>query len=185
METQGKLVNVTRDIISGRLNITFQIATEPIDDINKLAKLDTLDIKAVKYRKKRSLDANAYYWQLLTQMAEVLSISKPRAHNMMLRKYGQREYIDGKLVTIPIPDTESAENTALEAETYHIKPTSQVRVGKDETVYRTYVMLRGSSDYNTKEMSELINGLVAECKELGIETLPPEELERMMKAWKP
>ena len=29
-------------------------------------------------------------------------------------------------------------------------------------------------------MSELINGLVAECKEQGIETLPPDELARMM-----
>lgn len=41
-------------------------------------------------------------------------------------------------------------------------------------------MLAGSSTYDTKEMSELINGLVAECKEQGIETLPPEELARMM-----
>ena len=41
-------------------------------------------------------------------------------------------------------------------------------------------MLAGSSTYDKKEMSELINGLVTECKELGIETLPPEELARMM-----
>lgn len=41
-------------------------------------------------------------------------------------------------------------------------------------------MLAGSSTYDTKEMSELINGLVTECKEQGIETLPPDELARMM-----
>ena len=44
-------------------------------------------------------------------------------------------------------------------------------------------MLRGSSTYNTEEMSKLIDGLVSECKEQGIETLPPEELERMMQAY--
>lgn len=41
-------------------------------------------------------------------------------------------------------------------------------------------MLRGSSTYDTAEMSTLINGLVEECKDLGIETMTPQELERMM-----
>ena len=45
------------------------------------------------------------------------------------------------------------------------------------------MMLKGSSEYDTKEMSHLIDGLVSECKEMGIETLPPEELERMMAAY--
>ena len=52
-------------------------------------------------------------------------------------------------------------------------------------MYRTYVMYRGSHDYDTREMSELINGLVSECKEVGIETITPAELDEMMKAWKP
>ena len=42
---------------------------------------------------------------------------------------------------------------------------------------------KGSSGYNTSEMSALIDGVVSECKEMGIETLPPEELERMMDAY--
>ena len=51
-------------------------------------------------------------------------------------------------------------------------------------MYRTYIMLRGSSSYDTKEMARLIDGLVSECKEVGIETLPPDEVERMMAAYK-
>ena len=74
-----------------------------------------------------------------------------------------------------------AEETALEAESFHIRPTSQVKQGKDGKMYRTYTVLAGSSTYDTKEMSELINGLVSECKEQGIETLTPDELARMMK----
>ena len=46
--------------------------------------------------------------------------------------------------------------------------------------YRTYIMLKGSSAYDTQEMSVLIEGLVSECKELGIETLPPDEIKRML-----
>lgn len=48
-------------------------------------------------------------------------------------------------------------------------------------MYRTYMMLKGSSTYNTREMSMLIDGLVSECRDAGIETMPQEELERMMK----
>lgn len=43
-----------------------------------------------------------------------------------------------------------------------------------------FYRIKGSSQYNTREMSRLIDGLVSECKECGIETLTPEELERMM-----
>lgn len=187
MEFTGKVVGLNQDYSTGSYTISFLVneTKAVLSGYDAIKNMDKLDIKAVKHREKRSLDANAYYWKLLSQLAEVIKVSKSRAHNMMLRKYGQREFIDGKLVTIPIPDTDVAENTALEADTYHIKPTSQVKEGKDGTIYRTYVMMRGSSDYNTKEMSELIEGLVSECKEQGIETLAPAELEQMIKAWKP
>ena len=130
--------------------------------------------------KKRSLDANAYYWVLIAKLAEAMHISKPRAHNLMLRRYGQNLTIDGHGAYIRIPDTEKAEEMALEASEYHIRPTSQVVTGKDGVNYRTYIMLMGSRQYDTAEMSHLIDGLVDECKALEIETIPPDELARMM-----
>jgi hypothetical protein len=53
--------------------------------------------------------------------------------------------------------------------------------GKELVFYKIF---RGSSTYDTKEMSILIDGIVTECKELGIETLPPEEVKRMLEMWK-
>ena len=132
-----------------------------------------------EHKEKRSLTSNSYYWVLLSKLADKLRLSKSCVHNMMLRSYGQIEVLDGKGVYIVVPDTEEAEKTALSADTYHIKPTSQVKKGNDGIMYRTYMLLRGSSTYNTKEMSILLDGLIAEAKEQGIETLPPHELERM------
>lgn len=181
MNLTGKVKDLTMDIQSGKLILSLLTNENNID----LSGLDGLiDITIKKHREKRSNDANAYYWKLNTKLSECLKISKPRAHNMMLRKYGQYIFIDDKLVRIPIPDTEKAENDALESITFHIKPTSQVMVGKDGISYRTYTMLKGSSEYDTKEMSELIDGIVSECKELGIETMTPDELAQMMKAYK-
>ena len=49
----------------------------------------------------------------------------------------------------------------------------------------TYLLLKGSSEYDSQEMSQFIDGIILDCKDLGIETLPPEELARMMAAWNP
>lgn len=47
-----------------------------------------------------------------------------------------------------------------------------------------YAKLKGTSEYDTKEMSRFIDGIVSEAKELGIETLPPDEVARMKREWK-
>ena len=52
-------------------------------------------------------------------------------------------------------------------------------LGNDGIAYRTYIVLRGSSEYDSKEMSRLIEGLVETAKEQGIETLTPDELRKL------
>lgn len=179
MECKGTLKDVTKDWITGRFRLTFEFDKDVSEEIERLSgKL--LAITAKVYRRKRSLDANSYYWSLLTKLAEAAGISKPHAHNMMLRRYGKLEEIDGRLIYVVVPDNDEGDRMALEAETYHIKPTAEVKTSADGSRFRTYLMLRGSSTYDTAEMSALINGLVEECKDLGIETMTPQELERMM-----
>lgn len=181
-----KFVARIKDIgrtLTGSLTITLESQRIDTAEAVELSGLDSLDVEIRKRRRKRSLDANAYYWELASKAAEALHVSKPYIHNYLLRKYGQIEIIDGQGVYMVLPDTETAQKAVDEAQSYHLKPTSQVKEGKGGTMYRTYMMLKGSSGYNTKEMSRLIDGLVSECKEMGIETIPPEELERMMAAY--
>lgn len=132
-------------------------------------KVYAVEIKEKK--RKRSLDQNALYWAVLTQVAKKLNISNPRCHNLMLRRYGVPERYGDQAVYVVLPDTEEATEKALEAETYHLKPTSQVKAGKDGNNYRTYLLLRGSSTYDSSEMSRLVNGMLDEAKELGIEMI--------------
>lgn len=144
----------------------------------------TVDIR--RRAKKRSLDANRYYWSLVTKLAGINGISNARQHNLLLRDYGQVEIIGGQLVRMPIPDTEEAEIKTLEAEEYHIRPTSQVVSGKDGVTYRNYIMLRGSSTYDTAEMARLISGLITECKQMGIpdaEIMTDNEKEQLRQKW--
>lgn len=124
-------------------------------------------------RKKRSLNANALYWKVLSLYAEAVRVSVPFAHNTMLARYGQREVYD-EPVYVMLPDTEEAQKRAEEAESYHLAPTSHVKPGKDGR-YRAWMLLRGSSTYDVSEMRRLIDGLLDECRQINLEVLTEQE----------
>lgn len=180
MECIGRLKGLGIDLMSRHQKLEIEVDSDIRKEYDKLKDKEKLRIRIVQYRKKRSLDANAYYWTLLTKFADVIGLSNPEAHNMMLRRYGQSEIFDGKAVYVTIPDTEEAEKKVNNAIDYHLAPTSQVRLGNDGVMYRTYRLLRGSRTYDTKEMSRLIDGLITCCKEAGIpetEIVTPNEKE--------
>lgn len=131
------------------------------------------------HKAKRSLSQNSYYWALLGQVAQKTRIPSAVIHNQNLRDLGLVLRVNDEVVPIYLPDTDEAEKTALEAETYHIKPTSQVKEGKDGKLFRCYVMLRGSSSFNTEEMTALLDLMIQEAKAQGIETMTPSELAHM------
>lgn len=181
-DIKATIIGAYKDLRTRKVQI--QLETER-DIREALAQLvdKPLRVKICQWREKRSLDANSYYWKLLTELSEKLQCSKPYLHNMMLRQYGQDEMIDGQLIRLVLPEGPEAERKAEEAESYHIRPTTEIRTGADGRLYRTYIMMRGSSTYDTREMSRLIDGLVEECKAQGIETLPPDEFGRMMERY--
>ena len=154
-------------------------AKELVFLLAKIADEDTKIYDLVEHKEKRSLNSNAYYWTLIGKVADKLRISKSRLHNDMIRHFGQRMLVDDKPVIVYIPDTEESENTAMESDTVHLKQTSAVLEGNDGITYRAWVMMRGSSDYNSSEMAILVSGIVQEAQQLGIETLTPRELEEM------
>lgn len=180
METTGKLINITRDFMTGKLNVTFQISTEPIDDLNEMAKFDALDITANKHKKKRSLDANAYFHVLVGKIADKFNISKTHCKNILIGRYGQQEFLeDGKPIIIK---SNVGVEKMLEQEFLHTVPCGTKIENDMEVVF--YKVFRGSHTYDTKEMSILIEGTVQEAKDIGIETIPPAELERMVSKWR-
>lgn len=183
MKLTGKLKEPVIDYATGRLIVQF----EPYEDFRQayeeLKGCEKLSFEIKRFRRRRSLDANAYYWVLCTKLAGVLHTSNEEVHNEMLCSYGQPEIFEGKAAYITIPYTENAENKVKHAMDYHLKPTSQVREGLDGVMYRTYRLMRGSHTYNTMEMARLIDGLVQSCRDAGIpdaEIASPEE-KRLLK----
>jgi hypothetical protein len=179
MDAIGRLINVTRDILSGKLNITFQIEGEPVDELNDLAELDKLNIVAKKFNKKRSLSANAYFHTLCDKLADKLMISNHCCKNMLICSYGQKEYEDGEEVKLKstIPVEKMQEMEFLHCEPYDFE------YDDDGREYVCYIVYRGSHTYDSKEFSRLLEGTIQECNKQGIATLTPKEIEEMLKRW--
>lgn len=169
----GQIVDIYKSRIT--LEITY-------DDLERLEKLKgvELDIDIKKKRKKRSLNANAYFHVLVGKIAAALNISDIEAKNNMLNLYGTLEQDDdGKVQHIIMSDNIPWNKI----EYLHLRPTTRTKILDNDKVYRVYMIVRGSHTYDTKEMSRLIEGTIGEAKELGIETITPDEKLKMMEAW--
>lgn len=175
MECKAQIIHITPTLDGADLILHMTGNKEPLNELVG----NPVRLTMVKWRNKRSRDANAYFHVLVGKLADALGYSKAYVHNEMLRRYGQIQIIDGCPVYVVIKDDNQAE--VDESEYVHLKPTAQTKTGKDGKEYRTYLLLRGSHEYDTKEMATLINGVVDECKAQGIETMTPAEIEYMMK----
>ena len=177
MELTGKAVGASLDFDTNRFRITFEVNENDIvkAEYDKLKSYDKLKIKAVKYTQRRSPDANAYFHVLVGKIADALTISKAKAKNVLICKYGQPQLLpDGDIM---VYKTNAPEEFMWEQESIHAIP---VKYEEKATFYRIY---RGSHTYDTKEMAVLIDGTVADAKELGIETATPAEIAEMKERW--
>lgn len=180
MKVQGQFKEVSRDWASNDFILSFYIhnnvTNEMIDEIRD----SKLSIEVKQYREKRSLNANSYFHVLVGKLADVLRISKPRCKNILLHRYGQPLLLDDE--SEAVIKTNIQPSQMLELEEPHCFPCgSKIEENGLETIY--YKLRRNSRTYDSREMSILIDGTVQECKEQGIETMPPAELERLIKSW--
>lgn len=131
-----------------------------------------------KHRKKRSLDANAYFHVLCDKIRLKMGISMARCKNQLIADYGQIMYIADDVM---IYKSNAPEDFMMELETIHTKCVKvSEENGKPVYFYRVY---RGSHTYNSLEMSKLIEGTIQECKQLDIEYATPDEIARMIALW--
>lgn len=171
MELTGQIKNLNIDFLSGDVLLTLNI--EEKESVKKgydelKDKRLVIDIK--QYRKKRSLNANAYAWVLITEIANKLRASKEEIYFIMLKRYGQ-----GGQAKIPIAKAE-----LFKRQWKYIEQDEQYPDDRGARFFRFWV---GSSHYNTEEMSIFIDGIVSEAEELGIQTKTPDQIADMVSLW--
>jgi hypothetical protein len=127
-------------------------------------------------RPKRSLNANSYCWVLINELADVLNISNEAVYELMLQRYSKAyTYIIAKPEAV-----EQTKATLREAHIYAYEIGDSAVNGKAGTQLQLFW---GSSTFDSKQMARLIDGIVSEAKEQGIETETPAEIARLKEEW--
>ena len=159
----GELISISKDIVKGGYNLIFSTNEIPsgVNDITG----QKLTITAKKYRRK-------------DKIAKALCSTSEEIYEELLQKYGYPLY-DEEDNPVILSLKADIDTSVLDI---HLKMIGEGHVqGK---LFKHYKVIRGQSAYDTKEMSTFIDGIVSEAKELDIETLTPDEIERMKAAWK-
>lgn len=134
------------------------------------------DLEVKEHRKKRSLDANAYAWVLIGKLSEALRIAPLEVYRQAIQNIG------GNYEVIPIKE-EAVEQFRRVWEARGLGwPCVDMGASKLPG-YRNLRAYYGSSTYDTRQMSQLIDNLVQDCKALDIETMTPDKLALLMEGW--
>lgn len=168
------------DFMHARVNESGELC---IDVVNKPAarqfvlrmreRAYTCEIKA--YRKKRSLDTNAYFWVLCGKLAEATSQPKEQIYRESIRNIG------GNSDTVCV--IASAVNKLCES--WHRNGLGWITESFQSKIpgCRNVTLYYGSSTYDGAQMARLIDNIVQDCRAVGIETLTPAELDALKDDW--
>ena len=189
----GRYATVPSRTLEGRWLITLEVDETPTE-YDALKDKD-LRIEIKEYKKRRSLNANAYFYVLVNKIAEALNVSDTEVHDRLLADNISYVYKNG-VIDWAVQDWKPDGNRLVRIDRdYWLDSHMEVTLAKpDGSFYMTngkprtskiFWHIKGSHQMDTKEMSRLIESTVTEAKGLGIETLTPAELERMVEKWRP
>lgn len=178
MELKGRIKELF--FANHKTCISFEIDSFPAEIEEECSRLEDKDLKISisQHSPKRSLNANAYFHLLCREIGKAIDRSETFVKNRMIAIAGQPLILeDGERASIK---TNLDLNQIWEQELLHAKPIGTKY--EDRELYY-YAIMRPSHEYSVKEMSQLIDATVEECKSLGIPTISDKDMERMLNAW--
>lgn len=96
LDTTGIITDLNIDFETSKAKISLLLDTKKLDILEELENENKLNIGLKKYRKKRSLDSNAYAWVLLGELQDVLNVSKEEIYRDLIRNIGSYEIVPVK-----------------------------------------------------------------------------------------
>ena len=170
----GKLKDLLR-LSGGEWLVSFTTRDDPgqmFDDLKDVA----VKVEVKKASKHRSLSANNYAWVLIDKIAEVTGKTVTEVYQNAIREIGGvSEYYGMK---------EAAYESFCEIWTKdHLGRQVEIIPGSAKPGWINVRAWKGSSDFDSAQMARLIDSLIQDAENLGIPTVPDEEVERMVSRW--
>ena len=177
VKISGRIVGASIDFKTGKPTLTLEINERNDFEslVDEMRDKDKLSIEVKPYREKRSLDANAYFFVLADKLAEKLHTSKVEVYRNAIKDIGGvSEVVCVKNQAVErLCEGWSQNGIGWQTETFPSKIEGCTNV----------ILYYGSSTYDTKQMSALIDHIVQDCKAVGIETRTPDEIADMLSLW--
>lgn len=158
------------DVATDKWLITFEIEQQPTD-YDKL-KDKHLSLTVKQWREGRSLNANALLWNCLGEIAEALRTDKWNIYLMMLKRYGKYTYICVKPNVVE----------SVKAQWRECEEIGEININGEKAVQ--LLCYFGSSTYDSKEFSVLLDGVISEMKEMGLKAPSEREFDMVIESWK-
>lgn len=165
----------------GVFEVTFTIGDKRVIDQLKEMKNTVLSLDIAKNRNKRSLNANAYYWVLADEIAKAISVNGTRPTSA-IDVYKEHIMDIGAFYMLPVKQDQVQRFIAL----WQNKGLGWICDDMGESKLDGYQVIKcyyGSSQYDSQEMNRLLELAIADAKELGIETLTPNEIAELLAFW--
>lgn len=153
---------VIRFTLDGKVEITFTTYKSALSGFEAL-KDKELVVKVTSFSKKRSLSQNAYMWVLLDELAKKLHLSKEELYKKYIKEYGVFEIL-------PIKNEAAVRfkrNWAKNGLGWFCEDLGESKLSGFTKLIAYY----GSSVYNSNEMSRVVDAIVDDCKDQGIDTM--------------
>ena len=167
IESKARLIDITKGL-NGKFRLTFEL-DQFLPNMADAIKDVCLRLSVKKWKAKRSLDANGYYWLLNGQMARILNTTPQELHEELLQRYGLLDSDDSGHISITV--RAKVDMSRIDG---HWKLYKLSRDGK----WKSYLRIRGTSEYDTAEMAYFLERVIEEAKELGISTETPNQKAR-------
>lgn len=168
------------ELLRSPLGVMVVIPAPHDNDLAKLDKDKEYVIEIKKKSKSRSMNANAYCWVLCQKIAKELSkngyTSKEDIYRKAIKDCGHFSYV---------PVREDAVERYIQIWQGHGLGWLAEDIGECQNLkgYHNIMCYHGSSVYNTKEMARLIDFLVDECHQLGIQLEDSDYIQSLVKEW--
>ncbi len=173
MQDTATISDIRIDYGTNKAKITFLFDNKDILQQAEELQDKKLNIEIKKWYKKRSKDANAYLWVLIEKLSQKLNMSRIEA-------YKKHIYEAGTYQELTMPE-EAMERFTKIWQNNGIGWLCEKLVNEyGEIVLRAYF---GSSTYNTKEMTRLLDSVIQDCKSQNIETKPQKEIDSLLAQW--
>ena len=170
MKFRGKLKTIHKDLLSNNYIVSFEMEEGSLEQADKINGKELI-IKAEPFKELHSAEANRLLWECIGQLAKKHGVDKWEMYLQELKKYGQFTYTCLKPEAVDAFRENWRESEII----------GELEINGQKAIQ--ILCYFGCSTYSTSEMAILIDGVIQDMVDSGLDRPTSKELKRALEQW--